>query len=370
MLQPNSIHHFKETPFLVSRDDIPSLYSVDINHKSYFLGILKDFRKHSRLSKFLPEQGRISLSWVHLGENEVLMPHTHPIDSMIIVCSGKVKSLGEVETILQEGDIFFTPAHSLHGFIGLENKGFWGLSLQFEERGLYENSTQPLVSFIKDVKEPAINDQINSTSLSSILKLNKALKEDFSHNKLFAFLNNPKNQTEEIKENFLSFFQIWSNAFQKMVLLRSVFCSQEIYQKIANIHMEEEFGHNISLQKERKTHKTSWDPILCATAEWFPGKIMSLDEVEKIALVHLVIEASATIFYQNMPFFISGASNDSSHFKIHQDIDENHELLGLSLLENLDAQIYKNISTLQTEGWAMLNKMFERISELLQTKIL
>ena len=347
-------------PFFVTRDSIPAIYSVKIGEEIHNLGILKDFRAHLDLKNVLPETGRPSFSWVHLKNEEVLNPHVHPIASMIIVCKGDVMSLGDVVVHLTEGDVFFIPPNTVHGFKGL-NQGFWGLSIQFEKRGLYEDINDPLANFVEKNENYFTPSKENSNFLT-LQDKNQVFAQKFATNSLFTFLNDKKNQTETIRENFLSFFQIWSNSFQRMVLLRSALCYNVNHQVIADQHLQEEFGHNSDFISKNSFK----DPVLQAVSDWFPWKMLSLSEEEKIVLVHLVIEASATIFYENIPSFIAMSAFCDKHFAIHQKLDESHEKLGNSLLERLDSQIYDYLFVIQREGWEMIGQVFERICVLLK----
>lgn len=347
-------------PFFVTRESIPAIYSVKIGEEIHNLGILKDFRSHLGLKNVLPETSRPSFSWVHLKNEEVLNPHVHPIASMIIVCKGDVMSLGDSVVHLKEGDVFFIPPNTVHGFKGL-NQGFWGLSIQFEKRGLYEDINDPLASFVEK-KEEYFDANKKKSNFVILLDRNQLFAKKFAAIPLFTFLNDKKNQTETIRENFLSFFQVWSNSFQRMVLLRSALCYNVEHQEIADQHLQEEFGHNSDFVSKNSFK----DPVLQAVSDWFPWKMFSLSEEEKIVLVHLVIEASATIFYEKIPSFIARSSFCDKHFAIHQKIDESHENLGNSLLEKLDNQIYDRLSIIQREGWEMLGQVFERIYVLLK----
>lgn len=133
--------------YIITRDSIPSINSITVDNVVHNLGILKDFRKHDLLRKYLPEAGRLSISWVRLKKDEMLDIHQHPTTSMIIITCGQVEVCGDLKTLIKEGDIVLIPAGSLHGFIGRGEEGFWGLSLQFEGNGLYENIEEPRVNF-------------------------------------------------------------------------------------------------------------------------------------------------------------------------------------------------------------------------------
>jgi quercetin dioxygenase-like cupin family protein len=367
--KPSNRHKDKnEHVQVIRRKDIPSLHSVSINDKTHYLGVLKDFHKHPVLNNFVPKHGRLSVSWVHLGKNEMLEPHVHPIKSMIIICRGQTKTLGELSTTLHEGDILIVPPHREHGFIGSGDEGFWGLSVQFEKRGLYENPSVPLAQFIdrpKIIKK--IQNDNECSNLSSLLKINKMQKKNLKQNPLFGFLKAQVQHNISLRDLFLSYFQVWSDAFQKMVLTREALCENPSFKEISEKHLEDEFGHNRQLSKERKNKHPNWDPILHATANWFPWKMLSLDETEKVVIVHLVIEAAATVFYTEVPSFV-GRSINSSHFAAHETLDVDHERMGIFLLEGLAPAQYDRLHHVQQEGWDMINQLFKRIYELIHTQ--
>ena len=56
----------KLKPFVISRDEMPTITHVEKEGELYHLGQLKDFRKVDSISDFMPERSRSSLSWVSL----------------------------------------------------------------------------------------------------------------------------------------------------------------------------------------------------------------------------------------------------------------------------------------------------------------
>jgi quercetin dioxygenase-like cupin family protein len=134
---------------IVPRNEIRSVSEVVEDGALHFLGEQRDFRRHPAIAEFLPETARLGVAWVRLGPGQVLQPHRHPTQSMIIVCRGQGLLLDTVETTLNEGDTVLVPADYLHGFRGLEPNGVEGLSIQLEGLGLYEDVNNPRVTFEK-----------------------------------------------------------------------------------------------------------------------------------------------------------------------------------------------------------------------------
>jgi quercetin dioxygenase-like cupin family protein len=253
-------------PFKVSRQAIPSINKVVLDGKNHYLGIQKDLKRNSALSDFIPnEECKMSIAWVHLGLDEILEPHIHPINSLILVTSGEVKLLGNKEDILSEGDVLAIPAGSLHGFLGLGANGFWGLSIQFEQRGLYEKNSEPLVQFVNTKVL-----SIHKNNLSSLLARNDDFVLQFKENNLFKILEKYKSDVDKLNM-FIKYFKVWSNSFQKMVFLQYVNSHDPEVLKIADHHLQEEFGHNKQLGDD-DVDDENFDPILESLANWFWGE--------------------------------------------------------------------------------------------------
>jgi hypothetical protein len=88
---------------IIHRNAIPALKSIEIGNNVHNLGLLLDFRKNRDLAAFLPEQGRFSLSWVHLKKEETLSAHAHPTASMIIITEGEGVTMGDIQQPIAAG---------------------------------------------------------------------------------------------------------------------------------------------------------------------------------------------------------------------------------------------------------------------------
>jgi quercetin dioxygenase-like cupin family protein len=62
--------------------------------------------------------------------------------------------------LLKEGDIIHIPAWNLHGFKGLGEDGFEGLSIQFQETAIFESSNTPETTYIDRKKIPLQERQL------------------------------------------------------------------------------------------------------------------------------------------------------------------------------------------------------------------
>src|SRR5262245_52762286 len=103
---------------IVSRDAIPSIHEVNQGNDVHLLGELRDFRWSEPLRAFMPDASEFSVSWVGLVDGEVLQPHVHPIQSLMVVYSGSGEVMGDLCRPLSAGDIVVVPAGCVHGFVG------------------------------------------------------------------------------------------------------------------------------------------------------------------------------------------------------------------------------------------------------------
>ena len=344
---------------LVRRDDIPSMRTVVVDGIEHWLGHVKDFTKSAPLTKFLPKDNRISMAWVRLEAGERLDEHIHPVESMILMCEGGARTLGDVKATMKAGDILLVPPGKPHGFIGMPPAGFWGLSLQFDSRGLYEDMSDPWATFASDTGP---SDRHGSVVEQLFLR-NEAYMERFDKHRLFAMVRNGLLDDASAKRRFLDCFQVWSDYFQKMVLTRAVTARQKGFEDLAWQHLLEELGHNQSLAKSRDDLQPVFDPLLEDTCSWFASRMEHIGEAEKVVLSHVVVEASATFFYKHVqPALASTAVQ--GHFELHSEVDNSHVAMGYDFLRTLSISDGHSLFEIQHQGWAMLMAVMARIADL------
>src|SRR3990167_11445814 len=197
-------------------------------------------------------------------------------------------------------------------------------------------------------------------NLNSILEKNKIYAAEFSNSKLLQIIQDNIMQNSESRSKLLSCIQVFSNYFQKTVMLRTALNENNQYLRIAREHLSEEFGHDISLMHDRHDKEAIWDPVLEACSSWFTWKMMTLDNIEKIVLIHLVLEASANIFFVKANQIMQHYS-ETNYFEIHAVVDFEHESMGLELLQDLREIDYKNLIRIQRQGWDVLHVACERM---------
>lgn len=326
---------------------MPVLTETLVNDKIHFLGEHRDFRNQANLEEFLNGETSISLSWTHLKEGEQLDIHTHPIKSMIIICSGHGILLGDTETGLTEGDVVIVPPYTKHGFRGAGVHGFHALSIQFDDKSFYARGLSPKVAFSesRDLNKQFFLDY-NQKRINHHMELPifEMIKDGTFHN------------TSKM-ERLLSFLKTWSSFFQKIVMLRVITTSSNIFEKFAKQHLIEEFGHD-TLLKDPPIN----DPILKAIATWFIHQMMCRSDLEKHIIVHCVLENGAHCFHNLAEQYLK--NSDGGYFNVHVEHDSAHSNMGMEhIIENFSTERKKILNTLD-EAWDMLDLLFMRAHEL------
>ncbi|NOI88738.1 cupin domain-containing protein [Vibrio sp. 99K-1] len=319
------------------------------------LGEVKNFRANEEINRFIPEQARLAVSWVRLAKGEKLDLHVHPISSLYIICEGEAILLGNgIDRLAVPGDVICIPPGADHGFIGVGENGYWGLSIQFEERGLYEDPDMPLVNFKKD---PYAYYHL-------IKERNNQYIERYKDNKIFQTFSKDKIFSHSKKALFLDYLQVLSDQFQKMVLLRSALCEDDSFSKFFSEHLKEEFGHDELLKNSRENFQKREDPIFEALCIWFNHQMLTLDNLEKAILVHFVIEGSAFIFYNNIKHVFDPSKYN--HFDDHSEFDGDHQEVDKMFFKDMTEEQFNRTLALLDKSWNIVEQQYERFAELIE----
>ncbi|HWB78835.1 MAG TPA: cupin domain-containing protein [Nannocystaceae bacterium] len=340
---------------IVRRDELPAITQAVVNGEVHPLGIVKDFRRHAGVADFLPAQLPTSFAWVHLGVGETLAPHVHPCASMIVVARGEGELLGDLVTALREGDVVMVPRGRMHGFRGGGAEGFWALSIQLEERGLYQDDADPRTTFARGTRGS------DAAALAALLARNDDHAQRFAAHRIFALAKDHCFEQPALRQALLTRLQVWSDHFQRLLRVRAALSDDPA---LAETHLREELGHNEQLGASSSASR-HWDPILSSTSTWFVWKTLVGSEPERAVLVHLVLEGAATVFYRSMrSWFATDAA--CAHFELHTHVDDHHVAMGIDALARHTALDLAQLTELQTRGWDVMIAMFDRIVESLE----
>ncbi len=197
----------------------------------------------------------------------------------------------------------------------------------------------------------------------TLIKKNWALAEIFSKSKIMQLINSDSIHEKLTREKLLSCLQLFSDYFQKAVMVRHATTFNEPFISISQKHINEEINHNLELLSDRGNRPATWDPILEATSSWFTWKMLSSDSIEKTLLMHLVLESSANVFFKSAHEIMS-KYYETNFFEVHSSMDSEHEKMGFSVLKDLRPQEYQNLFKIQYQGWEMITAACDRMEYL------
>lgn len=338
---------------VISRGDIESLNSVVVNGALHELGVVKILSRHPALAQFIPSESDLAISWVRLEKDQELSVHKHPEASLILICDGSGKTLGDTERNIEAGDMVLVPPHSLHGFKGT-NDGFWALSIQFNGLALYEDTAQPNVVF-------KTQETTSAKPADLLLKDNEAYLENFKNSQLLSLINSPLIDQPEVREKLLDCLQTWSDMFQDLLHIRVAMTLDPAHKKIALEHLVEELGHNNNLRNQRDViHSPVWDAAFLSTMEWFKHQMLYKSDMIKTLLMHIVLEGSGEIFHSEAARVFASMP----HFQEHGEDDGSHVCMGIELLNQASPKEIKELRETLGEGWNMITLLCNRFADI------
>ncbi|EKS6645998.1 hypothetical protein QCD58_004927 [Enterobacter hormaechei] len=336
-----------KTNFIVKKKDIDSISSIEVNGITHHLGECRSFRNHEQLNKFMPESGRYSLSWTKLNKNETLDLHEHPTKSMIIITGGNgvLHSKDNLVQEVREGDVICIPERELHGFSTEHYLN--GISVQFEGNGLYEDTCKPRVEFTNDYF-----DLLNSYHEK---RLKKHINLPF-----FNLLSNGILNDAHYFNRFIECLQQWSACFQSIMHLRQATTKQDVFKKIFGAHFKDEFGHDDILSSSFSINNKKTHSFIDVSSAWFKFEMLTSSDLDKMVIVHHVLERSAHAFHSEA---INNPLCNSKYFSIHAESDEEHHEMGRELTYLINRNNYEHLMDVSEKSWDILELMLQNMHE-------
>jgi hypothetical protein len=131
--------------------------------------------------------------------------------------------------------------------------------------------------------------------------------------------------------------------------------------------MQEEVGHD-ALHKDRANGEATSqlpikDAVMEAITSWFTYQMAILDNAEKAAIVHLVIENASAAYHACARPALAKYVNDH-YFDVHVENDSEHAAMGEALLRGLSPGTYGRLRRIVGEAWDMLGAMTDRVTEV------
>jgi hypothetical protein len=165
------------------------------------------------------------------------------------------------------------------------------------------------------------------------------------------------------RERLFACGHVFSRHFQTMLHARHAHCADDRYLALFERHLREEIGHDEILRKKRERPDLVWDPIMESAAAWFISRMSILDNVEKLAIIHLVLEASGA-YMGSVAGPVMRDLGAGEYFELHDEVDQGHVTLAIEPLRRQTPETLARVRLVLEQAWSVLNMWFERLADV------
>ena len=339
---------------VIRREAIPAHRTVEQNSETRVVGELRDFRWNSELRNFLRDVGGTSVSWAVLRHSEALKSDAYSIASMVVIYAGGGEVFGDLCRPLHTGDVLVIPAGCSHGLIG----GPQGMSAVIVRLGPNSciNPDTPCIPLLEDEK-----------ALQALAAYNESRLIQFAKRPIFELLAGSTLQLPEKRQAFVSSMQLWLGGRLSMLVARQAGSGNNSFGPLFLKHLQSEVDGRFSNERSNMSGSGGApmrDAQMEAFTGWFAYQMYILDDVEKVAIVHFVVErATCAILDRAAPAL--GDSVEAEYFR--SEAHGKHVATGMTLLRSKSPKTYIRLRQIVGEAWDMVEAMTDRVVALTQS---
>jgi len=256
------------------------------------------------------------------------------------VYGGSADILGDVTRAVTAEDVVVVPSGCKHGFVG-GPQGLFALSIQLGEGA-------QLVE-----RKPAALDPTHT--LEGLLEYNAARLAELETRPIFELGSDGTLDDVEQRARYRDALRLWLSRSRALLLMRAAACADAKYTPtfLAQLVEELDRGAFVDPPLARRAPSAGRDPILIALADWFTRQVYVLDNVEKAAIVDLVVtEANAAL----------GRRDDACRIWARNQAERAVE--ASLLLRGEAPPTYARLRSLLAEAWDMIGALTDRIVAL------
>jgi hypothetical protein len=200
-------------------------------------------------------------------------------------------------------------------------------------------------------------------TFDNLIAFNTAFVERHKRLRVFQLFTDGTFDDPEKRETFFGCLQVFARHFQTILFARQAHCADDRYGALFQRHLNEEVGHDDVLRKDRGRSEEVWDPVLEGTTAWFISRMMVLDNLEKLSVVHLVLESSGA----HMGSVSKAAMRrygSAAYFSLHDEVDDSHVAIALEPLRRQPPETIARVMVVIEQAWRMIDTHADRIATL------
>jgi hypothetical protein len=200
-------------------------------------------------------------------------------------------------------------------------------------------------------------------SVDELLVYNATLLERHKGLRTFRLFSDGTLEDPARRERLLACVQVFAKHFQTILHMRQAHCADERYRALFQQHLREEVGHDDILTKERGRSEAAWDPVMEGAGAWFISRMSMLDNIEKTAVMHLVLESSGAHMGS-----VTGPSmrkfGTANYFELHDEVDQSHVTMAIEPLRRQSAEAIAGVRVVVEQAWRVLDMWVERVATI------
>jgi hypothetical protein len=246
--------------------------------------------------------------------------------------------VGDLTRAVAVEDVVVVPSGCKHGFVG-GPQGLFALAIQLGEADPVVHREQP-----RDAEH----------TLHGLLEYNSSRLEEFQNRAIFELLANGTLDDPSRHATYRSALSLWGSQSSSLLLVRQACCIDGKYAPAFLAGLLEDLSRGpVDAALPSLPSRVMRDPILIALADWFTRQMYVLDNVEKVALVDLVVaNANAAL-----------ARNDQG-CQLWSHGHREHAAETSLLLRGETPETYARLRSIVAEAWDMVGALTDRIVEL------
>jgi hypothetical protein len=207
------------------------------------------------------------------------------------------------------------------------------------------------------------DEALTNSAVAELLDQNARLLERHKRLRTFRLFTDGTLESEARRDVMFKCVQVFARHFQTMLFARQHHCDDPAYRVLFLRHLREEAGHDEVLSKQRGCADEIWDPVMEGSAAWFVRCMSTLDNVEKLSVMHLVLESSGAYMGS-----VCGPAmrrfNSSQYFELHDEVDQSHVTMALEPLHRQSPETIARLRVLTGQAWLVLDVWVERVAAL------
>jgi hypothetical protein len=208
------------------------------------------------------------------------------------------------------------------------------------------------------------DSHVNNTTLDDLLRTNAARLAEFRVRPFFQVLEDGSLADDRKRRMLLACIQRFSSNFQSLLFIRQGLCVDPRFREFFRKHLAEEIGHDTLLSSGSTITEPVYDPIFEAILGWFNYQMVALDNADRSALMHLVLEEAGDYFHTAAAAKMRPYTN-SPYFEAHAELDAGHAAMGAELLQGESSTTYERLKLVTAQGWDMMDAIVERTRQLM-----